>query len=171
MAKLHTWKERMKESCFYGYNTYGGPDMGDVYEFMYRNRDSKCIDESNFEAAMKIMDDAWAKIIKDKNLDIDKPYEIVRFGDFAYGWFEVIHLEVSAPEEIIKVAEDIIAFLECNCILDEEDLSKRELEAAQKFWNDISYEEKIFYCEKADVELDDESENEVPWEIISYLCV
>lgn len=166
--KLKTWKERMDKSALYNYDNYAGPDMGDVYEFMYRNRDSNCREESNFEIAFKTLEEVWAKL---QLTDQDVPYEIVKFGDFAYGWFEVIHIDVNAPKEIIEAAEYILECLEDYPILNEMDCSLREHEAIQKFWDDMCHEERCYYCNKADIPKTAARRKVFPIEITDYIEV
>lgn len=87
-----------------------------------RARDSGCVDESNFDAALKILGGEGDDV------------EVHRFGHWACGWFEII---IVRPESAAaKEACDIEAALDHYPILDDSDLSERETEAADRVWRD-----------------------------------
>ena len=85
-----------------------------------RNRDSDCLDESNFHSALKSLEGEGEDV------------EVHRFGHWACGWFEII---IARPDtKAAKEAADIEAALADYPILDENDYSERETEAANETW-------------------------------------
>lgn len=76
-----------------------------------RTRDSEPLEESNFAVALELLGDN---------------VEVHCFNHWACGWFEIIIIRPDTPEIII--AEGIESKLEDYPILDEDDLSMRELE-------------------------------------------
>lgn len=85
-------------------------------------RDSQPIDESNFEAAQRLLDDAGAT------------YEIHRFRHWAIGWYEKIFI---APDDVsLAAAGEIECALESYPVLDEYDWSAREYEDQVRAWCD-----------------------------------
>ena len=85
-----------------------------------RNRDSDCLAESNFAAALKSLGGEGADV------------EVHRFGHWACGWFEVIIVRPCSEAE--KEATRIEDALEDYPILDESDHSERELAEADRVW-------------------------------------
>ena len=83
-----------------------------------RNRDSGCLDESNFACALKSLGGESDDV------------EVHRFGHWACGWFEIIIVRPESAAE--KEARDIEAALADYVVLDESDFSEREYEAANE---------------------------------------
>lgn len=101
-----------------------------------RNRDSKCLEKSNFAVALKMLG--------------GEDYETVnvhRFGHWACGWFEIILVK---PEtEAANKAEEIETKLENYPVLDENDFSNREFEEAHNVWESCyTDKERIAYIRK-----------------------
>ncbi len=83
-------------------------------------RDSQPIDESNWEAARRILDDAGAT------------YETHRFCHWAIGWYEAIFV---APDDVSLVAAGgIVCALAGYPVLDDMDLGEREAEDQHRAW-------------------------------------
>lgn len=92
-----------------------------------RNRDSECLDESNFATALKILGGEREDV------------EVHRFGHWACGWFEIIL--VRPDSAAAKEAEEIEAALANYPVLDDNDYSEREHEAANETWR-VCYTDK-----------------------------
>jgi len=100
-----------------------------------RNRDSGCLDESNFAVAEKLL-----AAVDPEGED----HENHRFGHWACGWFEI--LIVRPGSKAAAEAEGIEAGLENYPVLDDEDFSEREQEAAQLTWtNCFNDRERLDY--------------------------
>ena len=77
-----------------------------------RNRDSDCLQESNFDAALKRLGGESETV------------EVHRFGHWTCGWFEIII--VAPSSDAYRLACEIEASLEDYPILDENDFSEKE---------------------------------------------
>lgn len=87
-------------------------------------RDSQPIDQSNWAAAQRILDDAGAT------------YEIHRFRHWVIGWYEAIFI---APDDVsLTAAGEIVCALDNYPVLDDEDLSAREYEDQIRAWTDYA---------------------------------
>jgi hypothetical protein len=93
-------------------------DRDDWLVVITRTRDSECLEESNFTAALKLLGSESDTV------------EIVRLGHWACGWIEHIF---AAPEHR-AACEDIQARLDDYPVLDEDDFSQREGDAAFESW-------------------------------------
>jgi hypothetical protein len=92
-------------------------------------RDSQPIDESNFEAAQLMLDDAGAV------------YKVFRFSHWAIGWYEAI---VVAPDDVsLAAAGEIVCALDIYPVLDEYDLGGRESEDQLRAWQDWGADEYV----------------------------
>ena len=98
-----------------------------------RNRDSDCLDESNYYSALKSLEGEGEDV------------EVHRFGHWACGWFEIII--VRPDTKAAKEAEEIEAALaNYSIVLDADDLSEREMQAATETWrNCYSDAQRIEY--------------------------
>jgi len=66
--------------------------------------------------------------------------QIHRFGHWANGWFEIVLVNPDKPE-LVKLAQELEDSLENYPVLDENDFSEREHEAANETWKNC-YREK-----------------------------
>jgi hypothetical protein len=82
-----------------------------------RNRDSDCLTESNFHVALAQLGG--------ESHDV----EVHRFGHWANGWFEIIIVRPDSASHL--TANGIERDLEEYLVLDENDFSEREHEAAK----------------------------------------
>jgi len=90
-----------------------------------QNRDSDCLDQSNFDCALK-------------ELGGESDYvEVHRFRHWGPGWIEIILIKPTAKKTIAK-AEDIERALADYPILDDEDYSRREYDEAIEIIEDCS---------------------------------
>ena len=89
-----------------------------------RNRDSGILAESNWAVFGRILDE----------LDPEhNDHETHRFGHWANGWFELVI--VRPGSSCATEAESIEGALSDYPVLDEDDFSERETEAAQQVWS------------------------------------
>jgi hypothetical protein len=97
-------------------------------------RDSDCADESNWSSQEAELHQAGAP----------EDYEILRFGHWACGWYEIVIVRPGSPAA--AKAEELAARLENYPLLDEDDFSQREHEEAEQVWTDCYNEkERIAY--------------------------
>ena len=99
-------------------NNYGGQDLTQYYRVLGRSRDSGLLETSNWEVGeteFKQFDSGW---------------EVFGFNHWAVGWIDELMVHENAPEDVLILAANIRGQLENYPILDEEDHSNREYEAA-----------------------------------------
>lgn len=98
-----------------------------------RTRDSGCLAESNFHVALKSLGGKSETV------------EVHRFGHWGPGWFEIILIDPK-DEARVKDANEMIGALANYPVLDDEDHSRREQEAADLAWkNCYGDKERIEY--------------------------
>lgn len=96
------------------------------------NRDSGCLDESNFIQAL------------DRLGGESETVELHRFGHWACGWFEIIIVNPDSPQA--NAAHEIESSLENYPILDESDCSEREYTRAGDYWESMGVRERAQWC-------------------------
>ena len=97
-----------------------------------RNRDSDCGTESNWHVALKMLGGESDNV------------QIHRFGHWACGWYELIVVRPGSPAE--TTAREIEESLDGYPILDDDDFSEREREAADQTWRDcFNAKERLEY--------------------------
>ena len=97
-----------------------------------QNRDSGCLDQSNFETATTMLGGEGENV------------EIHRFGHWACGWFEIIIVRPDTPQA--EIAENIDCALADYPVLDDSDFSEREWNAATECWQSFSLSERVREC-------------------------
>jgi hypothetical protein len=96
------------------------------------NRDADLLTESNFATACELLKGQCGE--PGGCDDPGQQWEIHRFGHWACGWFEIIL--VKPDTEAHKVADEIQSDLENYLVLNEDDHTEHEQEAAQQVWKD-----------------------------------
>ena len=86
-----------------------------------QNRDSQCLDQSNFAAFLKGLGGESESV------------EVHRFGHWGPGWYEIIIVHPDSP--VLDEAYDMARALEDYPVLDEEDNGRRESEEAEETWD------------------------------------
>jgi hypothetical protein len=102
------------------------------------NRDSDCLEESNFQSVLKMLSEADPT---------EETWEMHSFNHWACGYFEIFIVKPgSVAEEMGKEIEKKLANY---CVLDEQDFSEREQDAALQTWqNCYNNQERIEYIRK-----------------------
>lgn len=98
-----------------------------------QSRDSDCLEESNFATMLALLGGESETVV------------VVREDHWAVGWVEwiAIHRDDGAA---LKIADEAKDRLEDYPVLDEEDLSEREQEAADEIWtNCYDWRERVEY--------------------------
>jgi hypothetical protein len=108
---------------------YIGPDYSEFLIFLGRNRDSSHLANSNFEVGLDRLGGESTQI------------QVITTGHWACGWVALIGIHKDARDKI-ELAEKMYAELQKYPVLDEEDFSKREWEAATSYWEALSNEER-----------------------------
>lgn len=97
-----------------------------------RNRDSSCLDESNFDAALELLGGEGDKV------------QVHRFGHWACGWYELIVVHPDLRTEL----ESIEKRLDGYPVLNEDDFSEREYNEAQELWAGCNLSERLEYLKR-----------------------
>lgn len=95
-----------------------------------RTRDSDILDQSNFECALTELGGESESV------------QIIRHGHWACGWIEYLMID-SADKDMVTLGEDIETRLKNYPILDEDDYSNRQWEAASDYWASESVAERV----------------------------
>lgn len=118
MAHIQTYSE-FAPTCFDSKGAFL-PDRQDwLVVPVGRNRDSEPLDESNFEAALAMLGGESNSV------------EVHRFEHWGPGWFEIILVNPKHAAMVAFIADK----LENYPVLNEDDLSEREFEAATESWD------------------------------------
>lgn len=115
-------------------SSYFGATWPEYFVFLSRNRDSDELTESNFETAIARLEALPDWTPPDSDDEAVSRY-VVRESHWACGWVEWIAIH-ETDTEALKAADEMAADLESYPVLDEEDLSRREDEEAQRVWRD-----------------------------------
>lgn len=107
-----------------------------AFVFLGRNRDSDLLTQSNFECALKAIGGESDTV------------HIVGESHWACGWIEWIAIHES-DTKALKIADDILCALSDYPVLDDDDFSEREWEAAQDYWESLTLSERIGLCRDA----------------------
>lgn len=120
-------------------NYIGAPlaQFNSLYVVMTRNRDSGLLTECNWEEALRRLGGESENVI------------VHRFGHWACGWWEALCVTQAKYNE----GNAIVKELEDYPVLNEDQFSEREYEAAQEYWEQLSLRERVELCQKADVSI------------------
>lgn len=99
-------------------SNYGGQDLSDYFCVLGRTRDSGLLETSNWEVGQT------------EFKEFDTGWEVFGFNHWGVGWIDELMVHEDAPEAVLILAANIRGQLEAYPILDEEDHSRREYEAA-----------------------------------------
>ncbi len=114
-----------------------------------QNRDSGARTQSNFAAFLRGLrgESAWV--------------EVHRFGHWGPGWVEIILVKPTARKTLAN-AYEMSGALQDYPVLDEEDLSEREYEAACESWSNTDTQDRIAICGRHGVSIFAARRDEIP---------
>ena len=107
-----------------------------AFVFLGRHRDSDLLTESNFECALAALGGESNTV------------QVIREGHWAVGWVEWIAIHES-DSKALEIADDIQAALSDYPVVNEDDWSEREWNAAQDYWSELDISERVDLCRKA----------------------
>lgn len=111
---------------------------------VFQNRDSKCLERSNFEVVQEDLDFYSELSAEEEAAGHESNFEVHNFGHYTCGWFEI--MIVRPGSQAAKKAEEWEACLSDYNIASEEHYSELEEEEAQETWkNCYSNEERLEY--------------------------
>lgn len=126
---------------------YVGAQWPDYYGAGFgQSRDSDCLDESNFAHVLAELKKLppFAYSAPDCDNEIESRF-VVRENHWAVGWVEWIAIH-EADEAALRACEALRERYEAYPILNEDDFSNREMEAANTVWRDCySQAERVKY--------------------------
>lgn len=132
--------EHLEERKWTHPSDYGGFSPDGDYIIVSRTRDSNCLEESNYFTAFNSL----KRVAEPFRTPPEAPNEIwrdwvydFRAGHWACGWVEYLLVRADAPDEILEAAGEIVCSLADYPVLDEEDLSEREVEAVMTYWRGL----------------------------------
>jgi len=115
--RMNTRAEQMTSQGLDGDHNFMGNDS--VYRTWFgvlgRSRDSSCLEESNFKEGLKRLGGESENVL------------VGRYGHWAVGWIEEIYVRPLTPQA--KIAQEITDEIDTYPILNEDDWSKRQIEA------------------------------------------
>ena len=114
---------------------YTGTTWPEYYVFLSQNRDSDCLELSNFRTALKKLGGESETVF------------VVAEGHFLCGWVEWIAIHAS-DTSALTLAEALQEKIERYPILDENDWSELEHETADEVWKSFGDSERIEYVKK-----------------------
>ena len=146
---------------------YGGANPEGFIVVATRYRDSSILRESNFETAQKRIADVLGHDIEEvcelrDGSHAFPVFSIMRTGHWAVGWVEYLLLAPNAPERAIDEARSIARNLDDYSVLDADDYSRREWDAAIESWTQGSLRERIELCAQFDVSIYAARRSELP---------
>ena len=114
------------------------PDHQNWLVFLGQNRDSHCLEQSNYSVAMAEfdrMDPEW------------DDHEDHRFNHWACGWLEVIIVRPDSPcfDKATEMSDSLADYP----VLNEDDFSKREWEQMSEYWQSMDISERVDKCQKS----------------------
>ena len=126
---------------------YAGPDWPEMFVFLGQNRDSACLDRSNFEIAQERLD-----AIPDPTLwpHAGPPWTVIRERHWLCGWVEWIGIHFDAVEHL-KAADEMAGELEQYPVLDEDHFSEKEFNEAANYWEKADISERMELCKEKGV--------------------
>jgi len=148
--------EYLEETAWETPSSYAGfSPIGD-YCVLSRHRESHLLDESNWDAGLKIL----RKIEADYPEPPRGPRDHIHYsygaeGQDEYwvyiwsashcmvGWVEYMMVRADAPDEIKAAADDMLRRLKDYPILDEDDFSQREYDAVADYWQGMSLRDRL----------------------------
>jgi len=111
-------------------------DIGPARILLSVNRDSDCLEQSNFYCALTVLGGESEHV------------QIHRFGHWGCGWFDLLLIMETATDETKEIAGGIACSLADYPVLDDDDHSAREQGEADALWGMYSTADRIDYIRR-----------------------
>lgn len=110
------------------------------FVFLGRNRDSDLLTESNFECALHELggESDTVKVIRERH--------------WAVGWIEWIAIHES-DNKALERAREMIDSLNDYPVLNEDDFTQREWDAAQEYWESLDLSDRVDLCQESGISI------------------
>lgn len=140
-------REILEEYRWQHPDSYAGFSPDHHYHLMSIHRDSKVLDESNWETMKRLLQEAGCPV--DEYLgEEEEPFALTwRASHWAVGWIEHMVIADDAPEAALIEAAEALCSLSGYPVLDEDDWTERELEAVCEWWEQESLKWRIEMCQ------------------------
>lgn len=119
---------------------YAGASWPEYYVFLGQHRDSDLLTQSNFDIARQRLGGESETVV------------VVCETHWAVGWVEWIGIHES-DAAALEAADDMAAALEDYPVLNEDDWSEREWNAAHDWWRDMGLQARIEVCARFGVSI------------------
>lgn len=117
-------------------DSYFGATWEGYYFFLGQNRDSCCLERSNFRSGLKAIGG---------ESETEEGVQVVREGHWACGWVEWIAIPFG-PSKALAAACETMEALESYPVVDEEDWCELEAEEAHEVWKSCyDWRERVEY--------------------------
>jgi len=127
--------------------SYMGANWPEMFVFIGQNRDSGCLDRSNFEVAQARL----GEIPEPTNWPHDEqPWTVIRESHWACGWVEWIGINRDATAHL-KAADKMAGEMEDYPVLDENKFSEKEYNEAAEYWEHSDTSDRVELCQSAGV--------------------
>ena len=137
--------------------SYFGESWFEYYVFLSQHRDSDILTQSNFQCALAQLGGESETVF------------IVRENHCAVGWVEWIAIHGS-DTDAIEIANNILELIEGYPVLNDEDFSSREWDAAQDTWNNCyDLKEKVELCQEFEISVFAARHNYIPQDDCGHL--
>jgi len=147
---------------------YLGETWNEYYVFLTVNRDSDCLERSNYECAIKEISEKWERVGKDYENGLygylpydDLPYQEVKENHFLCGWIGWIAIHKDC-QPLVELAETLEKRLDDYPILNEEHYSQLENDEAYRYWESCNTSDRIEMCKKHHVSIFASRRDEMP---------
>ena len=130
---LTVWK---KPNYYFGFSPEGD------YVIYSKSSDSSIMENSNYEL---ILTDLLA-------IDKDNTYEF-RASHFLCGWVDYVLIKKDSPDKLTEKAIDIVAGLSDYPVYDDSDYYKKQNDAINECWDNLSLSERIELCKKHNISI------------------
>ena len=133
--------------------SYGGYDpVGDIV-IRTQFRDSSLLEQSNYQAIFAHLQEFSKQFGEPAEWNTgegdlewrDWVYDF-RAGHWACGWLETLLVRPAAPQKLLDEVESILCALADYPVFDEEHYSNLQYEEAEKFWLQLSLDERVELC-------------------------
>ena len=123
---------------------YGGHSPEGDYLIYSRNRDSEILDDCNYKAILKDLQEK-AKSLNFDNLDESENGWVYDFraSHWACGWVEYIIVDKNAPNELLELAGEIVCAIGSYIVYKGDSYSEAQEEARAEYWNNESVQDRI----------------------------
>lgn len=131
-------------------SNYAGVEWPEFFPVYSHHRDSGHLDESNWDAIVSELGAVDAESVEGgfwQRAESQPAVIIVREGNPFTGWGEWVGVQDMAFRELVK-ADHILERLESYPVLDDDDFSRREWEAAERSWREGSAEDRISWLRR-----------------------